>query len=74
MIHNNALRPDFSSTDIDLKKERFLTNIDYTMVGEFPAGLQPEDAKGAALGYVKISKGGVGYMISLQRELVETRQ
>ena len=45
--------------------ERSLTNIDYTMISKFPAGLQPEDAKGATLSGVEISKGGVGYMVSL---------
>lgn len=57
-----------------ISKQRHLTNIDYTMISEFPAGLQPEDTKGATLSGVEISKSGIGYMVSLQRELVETRQ
>lgn len=44
------------------------------MIGDFPTGLQPEDTERATLRGVEVSKGGVGYVVSLQRELVETRQ
>lgn len=33
------------------------------MISEFPAGLKPEDTKGAT--FMEISKGGVSYVVSL---------
>lgn len=51
-----------------------LTNIYNTVVGEFPAGLQPEDWEGGALLWAEVAEGGVRHVVGLQRELVERRQ
>ena len=44
------------------------------MVGELPAGLEPQDSQGAALFGFEVLEGGVGDVVSLQRELVEARE
>lgn len=51
-----------------------LTNIYNTVVGEFPAGLQPENWESGALFGAEVAKGSVRHVVGLQRELVERRQ
>ena len=50
------------------------TDINDTVVGEFPAGLESEDAEWVTLFRREVAQGSVRHVIRLQWELVERRQ
>ena len=50
------------------------TDINDSVVGEFPAGLESEDAEWVTLFRGEVAQGSVRHVVRLQWELVERRQ
>ncbi len=48
-----------------------LTNVDDPVIGDLPAGLQPEHVERARLLWAEVGEGRVGDVVGLQVELVE---
>lgn len=57
--------------NIKIIEDKILTNIYYTVICEFPTGLQFQDAERAALLCTEVTKRSISNMISLQRKFVE---